>query len=113
LLVGREERRRSRDRSSGICSRTATAALWIPPLAYRIVVAAHLSNDHRALALRNASDLSTLSLMARTGGAIRFVEKLMDGRWSLTDEDFEKLLSTNVPSQGQDHLVAFRHLVDR
>ncbi len=41
------------------------------------------------------------------------IKKLMDGRWSLTDEDFEKLLSADVPSQGQDHLVAFRHVADR
>lgn len=39
------------------------------------------------------------------------VQKLMDGRWSITDEDFERLLSLDVPSQGQDHFVAFGQLV--
>jgi hypothetical protein len=46
-------------------------------------------------------------------GRMAGIKKLMDGRWSFTDEDFEMLLSADVPSQGQDHLVAFRHLVDR
>lgn len=46
-------------------------------------------------------------------GRMGSIKKLMNGRWSLTGEDFEKLLSAGVPSQGQDHRVAFRHLMDR
>lgn len=42
---------------------------------------------------------------------MKSIKELMDGRWSLKDEDFEGLLAADVPSQGQDHLAKFGQLV--
>lgn len=41
------------------------------------------------------------------------VQRLLDDRWSIPAEAFDRLLTLDVPSDGKDHLVQFGQLVKR
>jgi hypothetical protein len=55
---------------------------------------------------RPATDVLLRAHQAR----MRSVKQKLDDRWSVKPEDFEKLLSVEVPSAGRDHLVSFGNL---
>lgn len=56
-------------------------------------------------------DAAVAALTRAHQARMRRIKDLMDGTWALRDEDFEVLLSHEVPSKGHDHLVSFGQLV--